>query len=53
MQLVSEIKEHIETAFENAEKYESKISQEILNIDGMSGKKTRHFYNNPIFTWQI
>jgi len=46
MQLVSEIKQHIETAFENAEKYESKISQEILSIDGMSGKKTRHFYNN-------
>ena len=36
----------IETAFENAEKNISKITDYIINMDGMSGKKTRHFYNN-------
>lgn len=41
-----ELKQHVELAFENAEKGESKITDGILNIDGMSGKKTRHFYNN-------
>lgn len=46
MFLFSELKQHIETAFDNAEKGKSKITDGILNIDGMSGKKTRHFYNN-------
>jgi hypothetical protein len=41
-----ELKQHIEIAFENAEKDESKITDGILNMEGMSGKKTRHFYNN-------
>ena len=38
--------EHIENCFKKAEKYESKLSKEILEMDGMSGKKTRHLYNN-------
>lgn len=42
----SELKEHLETAFSKAEKGESKITDGILNISGMTGKKTRHFYNN-------
>lgn len=41
-----ELKQHVETAFENAEKGISKITVGILNMNGMSGKKTRHFYNN-------
>lgn len=41
-----ELKQHVELAFENAEKGESKITDGILNMEGMSGKKTRHFYNN-------
>ena len=41
-----EIKDHIETSFENAEKHISKVTDEILNMEGMTGKKTRHFYNN-------
>lgn len=41
-----ELKQHVETSFENAEKGKSKITNEILNMEGMSGKKTRHFYNN-------
>ena len=39
-------KNHLEKSFENAEKYFSKITDEIINMEGMSGKKTRHFYNN-------
>jgi hypothetical protein len=36
----------IDTAFQNAEHGVSKITTDIINIDGMSGTKTRHFYNN-------
>jgi hypothetical protein len=35
----------IEAAYETALKEESKISKEILELDGMTGKMTRHFYN--------
>ena len=38
--------EIINKAFENAENNVSKITSDIINIDGMSGTKTRHFYNN-------
>lgn len=41
-----ELKQHIETSFENAERGVSKVTSGILNMEGMSGKKTRHFYNN-------
>jgi hypothetical protein len=33
-------------AFENAENNKSKITNEIISMDGMTGTKTRHFYNN-------
>jgi hypothetical protein len=36
----------VNTAFENAENYNSKITHDIINMDGMTGLKTRHFYNN-------
>ena len=39
-------KNHIENAFKNAENNISKISDDIILMDGMSGTKTRHFYNN-------
>jgi hypothetical protein len=39
-------KKLIESAFEKAELNESKINNEIINLDGMTGTKTRHFYNN-------
>lgn len=39
-------KPHIENAFENAEKNISKITNDIISMEGMSGIKTRHFYNN-------
>lgn len=38
--------EKIETFFENAENGISKINEGIKQIEGMSGIKTRHFYNN-------
>lgn len=38
--------EHIEKCFENADNLKSKITKEIIDLDGMSGVKTRHFYNN-------
>jgi hypothetical protein len=40
------LKQHVRTAFENAEKGISKITPGILSMEGMTGKKTRHFYNN-------
>ena len=46
MNSLSDLKQHIETAFEKAEKGESKITNEILTMQGMTGIKTRHFYNN-------
>jgi len=40
----------IETAFQNAENSISKITCDIINMEGMSGTKTRHFYNNLLNT---
>ena len=40
----------VKTSFENAENNISKITQDIINIEGMSGTKTRHFYNNLLNT---
>jgi len=40
----------IETAFENAENCNSKITDDIIQMEGMSGTKTRHFYNNLLNT---
>jgi hypothetical protein len=40
----------IDTAFENAENNISKINDEIIKMQGMSGTKTRHFYNNLLNT---
>jgi hypothetical protein len=38
-----ELKQHIETAFEKAEKGESKITDWIINMEGMTGKKNKTF----------
>jgi len=37
---------HIEKCFEKAVKKDSKCSQDILDMEGMSGMFTRSFYNN-------
>jgi hypothetical protein len=39
-------KEHLIKAFEDAENNKSKIDDFVINMDGMSGTKTRHLYNN-------
>lgn len=36
----------VELSFQNAENNISKITNDIINMEGMSGTKTRHFYNN-------
>jgi hypothetical protein len=38
--------DHIESSLKQADMYKSKITDEILKMQGMSGLKTRHFYNN-------
>lgn len=38
--------EHIQKSFDLAQKDISKCSSEILSMEGMSGTRTRHFYNN-------
>ena len=38
--------DHLEWAYEEADKGRSKIDNEIVLLDGMTGVKTRHFYNN-------
>jgi hypothetical protein len=35
----------IESAYQTALKEDSKVCKEILDMDGMTGKMTRHFYN--------
>lgn len=40
----------VETAFQNAENNISKITNDIIEMEGMSGIKTRHFYNNLLNT---
>lgn len=43
---IQDLINHVKKSFDSSEKQESKINQNILNIDGMSGVKTRHLYNN-------
>lgn len=37
---------HVELSVDNANNNLSKLTSEILSMDGMSGNKTRHLYNN-------
>lgn len=37
---------HLITSFDKAEKEQSNLCPEIIEMQGMSGNKTRHFYNN-------
>lgn len=48
MPTAEELIHHVQSALANAENHQSKVTQEILNMDGMSGVKTRHFYNNIV-----
>lgn len=46
MNIADELAQHLDLAFENAEKNQSKITAEIIDMEGFTGLKTRHFYNN-------
>ena len=48
--MMEKYKNLIETAFQNAENNISKITDDIINMQGMTGTKTRHFYNNLLNT---
>jgi hypothetical protein len=43
-------KELVQRSFVNADQNMSKITHEIIHMEGMSGIKTRHFYNNLLNT---
>jgi len=46
LELSKEYIKRIEESFRYANSKESKINQDILDIEGMSGIKSRHFFNN-------
>ena len=46
--IVNIYKTHIKKSFENANENMSKINHEIMMLRGMTGLKTRHFYNNML-----
>ena len=50
MELAWKYKELVETAFDNAENHKSNITDEVIEMEGMSGTQTRHFYNNLLNT---
>lgn len=39
---------HVEECFAKADRNESKINDEIIAMEGMTGTKTRHFYNSLV-----
>ena len=45
-EIIQTYKTLLEKAFENAENGVSKITKEIIQMGGMTGTKTRHFYNH-------
>lgn len=48
--LIETYKTLVETSFQNAENHISKITNDIITMKGMTGIKTRHFYNNLLNT---
>ena len=46
MDLSDLYKESIKNSLEKALVYDSKLTDEIYNLEGFSGKMTRCFYNN-------
>mgnify|MGYP005636073569 CR=1 FL=1 len=43
---MSKLVSHVESCLKNTDKYISKLNEDILNMEGKSGKKNRHLYNN-------
>jgi hypothetical protein len=50
MNTTQKLIQHVVGALANALENKSKITPDILNLEGMSGSKTRHFYNNLVNT---
>lgn len=48
--IIDSYKNIVEIALRNAENNVSKITNDIIRMKGMSGTKTRHFYNNLLNT---
>ena len=48
--ILNKYKNLVETALKKAEENDSKITKDIIDMDGMTGIKTRHFYNNLLNT---
>jgi hypothetical protein len=48
--MMEKYKSLINLSFKNAENKISKITNDIINMEGMSGTLTRHFYNNLLNT---
>ena len=44
--MIPEFVDHIEKCLVKTNNNESKLHNDLLKMEGMSGKKTRHFYNN-------
>jgi hypothetical protein len=45
-ELINKYTTHLQKSIENAENGKSKLINELYNIDGMTGKITKRFYNN-------
>lgn len=45
-ELIDKYRTVVQQAFKNAEAGVSKINEQIIRMEGMTGTKTRHFYNN-------
>lgn len=43
---MSKLVSHVESCIKNTDNYNSKLSDEIINMEGKSGIKNRHLYNN-------
>ena len=46
MQTIDELMRRVKSAILNANAYNSKLSNDIITMDGMSSKKIKHFLNN-------
>ena len=44
--LIEKYINHLQKSISKAENHDSKLINELLYIEGMTGKKTKHFYNN-------
>ena len=43
---MSKLVDHVVNCLKKTDNLESSLSEEVIQMEGMSGKKTRHFYNN-------